>query len=94
MNSKTFHTKIVALALLVATATGIALFPSLQQAQATQTAQPTTTGPNSSTLVIRFSNRRICDCRPASHNRGSMHARTCCRWSKTSGARSTVTVRS
>jgi Mg-chelatase subunit ChlD len=39
MNSKTFNTKIVALALLVATATGIALFPALQQAQATQTTQ-------------------------------------------------------
>jgi hypothetical protein len=39
MNSKTFNTKIVALALLVATATGIALFPTLQQAQATQTTQ-------------------------------------------------------
>jgi hypothetical protein len=39
MNSKTFNTKIVALALLVATATGIALFPSLQQARATQTTQ-------------------------------------------------------
>ena len=39
MNSKTFNTKIVALALLVATATGVALFPSLQQARATQTTQ-------------------------------------------------------
>jgi uncharacterized protein YegL len=39
MNSKTFNTKIVALALLVATATGIALFPALQKAQATQTTQ-------------------------------------------------------
>jgi hypothetical protein len=39
MNSKTFNTKIVALALLVATATGIALFPTLQKAQATQTTQ-------------------------------------------------------
>lgn len=39
MNSKTFNTKIVALALLIATATGIALFPTLQQAQATQTTQ-------------------------------------------------------
>lgn len=39
MNSKTFNSKIVALALLVATATGIALFPSLQQARATQTTQ-------------------------------------------------------
>jgi Mg-chelatase subunit ChlD len=39
MNSKTFNTKIVALALLVATATGIALSPTLQQAQATQTTQ-------------------------------------------------------
>jgi hypothetical protein len=39
MNSKTFNTKIIALALMVATATGIALFPSLQQAQATQTTQ-------------------------------------------------------
>jgi len=39
MNSKTFNTKVVALALLVATATGIALFPTLQQAQATQTTQ-------------------------------------------------------
>jgi len=39
MNSKTFNTKIVALALLAATATGIALFPTLQQAQATQTTQ-------------------------------------------------------
>lgn len=39
MNSNTFNTKIVALALLVATATGIALFPTLKQAQATQTTQ-------------------------------------------------------
>jgi uncharacterized protein YegL len=39
MNSKTFNTKFVALALLVATATGIALFPTLQKAQATQTTQ-------------------------------------------------------
>jgi hypothetical protein len=39
MNSKTLNTKIVALALLVATATGIALFPTLQKAQATQTTQ-------------------------------------------------------
>jgi uncharacterized protein YegL len=39
MNSKTFNAKIVALALLVATATGIALFPTLQKAQATQTTQ-------------------------------------------------------
>jgi hypothetical protein len=39
MNSKIFNTKIVALALLVATATGIALFPTLQHAQATQTTQ-------------------------------------------------------
>jgi len=41
MNSKTFNSKIIALALLVATATGIALFPSLQQAQATLTTQVT-----------------------------------------------------
>ena len=40
MNSKTFNTKIVALALLVATATGIALFPTLQTgAGNTQTTQ-------------------------------------------------------
>ena len=39
MNSKTFNTKIIALALLVATATGIALFPALQKAQATQVTQ-------------------------------------------------------
>ena len=39
MKSKTLNTRIVALALLVATATGIALFPTLQQAQATQTTQ-------------------------------------------------------
>lgn len=39
MNSKTFNTKIVALALLVATATGIALFPSLHQARTIQTTQ-------------------------------------------------------
>jgi hypothetical protein len=39
MNSKTFNNKIVALALLVATATGIALFPTLQKAQAIQTTQ-------------------------------------------------------
>ena len=31
MNSKTFNTKIVALALLVATATGIALFPTCKK---------------------------------------------------------------
>ena len=39
MNSKTFNSKIAALVLLVTTATGIALFPSLQQARATQTTQ-------------------------------------------------------
>ena len=39
MNSKIFNSKIVALALLVATATGIALFPTLQKAQATQVTQ-------------------------------------------------------
>ena len=39
MNSKTFNTKVITLALLVATATGIALFPTLQKAQATQVTQ-------------------------------------------------------
>ena len=38
MNSKIINSKVVVLALLVATAGGIALFPSLQKAQATQTA--------------------------------------------------------
>ena len=41
MNSKIINSKIVVLALLVFTASGIALFPSLQKAQATQTAQLT-----------------------------------------------------
>ena len=39
MKSTTFNSKIIALALLVATATGVALFPTLQKAQATQAAQ-------------------------------------------------------
>ncbi len=37
MNSNTFNSKMIALALVVATATGIALFPTLQKAQATDT---------------------------------------------------------
>ncbi len=36
MKSKAFNSKLIALALLVATATGVALFPGLQKAQATQ----------------------------------------------------------
>ncbi len=39
MNSKIFNPRIIVLALLVATATGIALFPTLQKAQATQITQ-------------------------------------------------------
>ena len=39
MKSTAFNSKIIALALLVATATGVALFPGLQKAQATQTTQ-------------------------------------------------------
>jgi len=39
MKSTTSNSKILALALLVATATGVALFPTLQKAQATQTSQ-------------------------------------------------------
>jgi hypothetical protein len=37
MKSTAFNSKLIALALLVATATGVALFPTLQKAQATQT---------------------------------------------------------
>ena len=39
MKSTAFNSKIIALALLIATATGVALFPTLQKAQATQAAQ-------------------------------------------------------
>ena len=39
MKSTAFNSKIIALALLVATATGVALFPGLHKAQATQTTQ-------------------------------------------------------
>jgi hypothetical protein len=38
MKSTTFNSKLIALALLVATAIGVALFPTLQKAQATQAA--------------------------------------------------------
>jgi len=38
MKSKAYNSKLIALALLVATATGVALFPGLQKAQATQAA--------------------------------------------------------
>ena len=37
MKSTAFNSKLIALALLVATATGVALFPNIQKAQATQT---------------------------------------------------------
>jgi Mg-chelatase subunit ChlD len=43
MKSKTFNNRMIALALLAATATGIAAFPFIQKAQATQTAQNTAT---------------------------------------------------
>ncbi|MGB5328786.1 MAG: vWA domain-containing protein [Gammaproteobacteria bacterium] len=39
MKSTAFNSKLIALALLVATATGVALFPNIQKAQATQVAQ-------------------------------------------------------
>ncbi len=39
MKSSAFNSKLIALALLVATATGVALFPTIQKAQATQAAQ-------------------------------------------------------
>ena len=39
MKSTAFNSKLIALALLVATATGVALFPTMQKAKATQTAQ-------------------------------------------------------
>ena len=39
MKSTAFNSKLIALALLVATAAGVALFPSMQKAQATQVAQ-------------------------------------------------------
>jgi len=39
MKNTAFNSKLIALALLVATATGVALFPTLQKAQATQTTQ-------------------------------------------------------
>jgi Mg-chelatase subunit ChlD len=39
MKSTSFNSKLIALALLVATATGVALFPTIQKAQATQVAQ-------------------------------------------------------
>ena len=38
MKSTAFNSKLIALALLVATAIGVALFPTLQKAQATQAA--------------------------------------------------------
>jgi Mg-chelatase subunit ChlD/ElaB/YqjD/DUF883 family membrane-anchored ribosome-binding protein len=48
MKSKAFNPRIIALALLVATATGIALFPTLQKAQATQTTHTTHVVPQQS----------------------------------------------
>ncbi len=48
MNYKTFNPKIVALVLIIATATGIALFPLLKQAQAINTTRTTTALPGQS----------------------------------------------
>ena len=42
MKSKSFNSKMIALTLLAATATGIATFPMMQKAQALQTVQNTT----------------------------------------------------
>jgi len=48
MNYKTFNPKIIALALIIATATGIALFPMVKQAQAINTTKTTTAVPTQS----------------------------------------------
>jgi ElaB/YqjD/DUF883 family membrane-anchored ribosome-binding protein len=45
MNYRTFNPKIVALVLIIATATGIALFPMVKQAQAINTTKTTTAPP-------------------------------------------------
>ena len=45
MNYKSFNPKIIALALIIATATGIALFPMVKQAQAINTTKTTTAVP-------------------------------------------------
>ena len=45
MKQNTFNSKIIALALVVATATGIAAFPMIEKAKATQTVKTTLSVP-------------------------------------------------